>query len=314
MSNRRSTSSFENDDFAYLYILSLKEFAESLGFKIPKNINPSWLIHNFQSKYKSHLIDYYKTKEENAKDSDEKLHWYDVVNRLTRQYYTWRNPSDTGRELYQLGIIDFELIQPESESIFSQHLNLIKSLQKIMPLPKGISLSITEPNPYLLDFNFKRNISEITKLKDLPQQFRAFDNVHYVKEFLKMFQEYTGLVNTKITKGGYEYDYSIEEVGFRDLLSLFIKKLKSEIKTSEFVDFIKGIKISNESDRHYLTTLDFLIKNASEISWYNTRDRAKFQESWRKFKNEFVPKVAKEMGHPSLIDFIGVDSPTARRV
>ena len=314
MTKKHSVYDFDSDDFAYLYFSTLRDFAESLGFKIPKNINPSWLVHNFQKKYKSHLKDIYEKKLDTVPQSPSETTNDELVLGTLNNSYYWKNPSEIGKRLYTLDVINFDIIEPEVGDIFTNHSNLIKSLKTIFRLPKGISLSITEPKPYLLKFDFKRDISEITKLPDLPPDFITFDANRYVKEFLKMFEEYTGFVNTKITKGGYEYDYNVEEVGFKDLLSLFLKKLKSEIKTSEFVDFIKGIKISDNYHRPYLTGLDFLIKNAGDISWYNTRHRTTFRESWQKFKNEFVPKVAKEMGHPSLIDFIGVDSPTARRV
>lgn len=282
-------SNYSTEDYAYLYFDALRDFATSRGFNVPKRINVSWLVDNFQEDFLESLVD---------KDPD-------ILDRVKYG----KNPTNLGRILFQLGIIDFDKIQ--NDMFTDSHKGLVKLAIKRMNLPKFAKVKVEEPEPLKIlvkiDVDYEKMVQNPTS--------KQFNFDHRVEIFRNTLSEISGIKKGNYTSGFLTVSHSNPEfINDEKVINAYIKRLRQEVKNSpEYSDFIKSIRLGGSVNREGFTTLRIIFDGAKDFAHMGRVRRDYCKEKFYRFANGFAKKVAEEMGYPSLPNFVKAISPTLER-
>lgn len=282
-------SNYSTDDYAYLYFDALRDFAASQGFNVPKRINVSWLIDNFQDLFLESLV---------SVDPD-------ILDRVKYR----KQPTQLGQILVKLGIIDFDKIQ--NEMFTDSNKGLIKLAIKRMNLPKFAKVEITESEPLKVLVKFQVDYEKMVQ----NPNFIPIVYHHKVILFQDTLTEVSG-----IKLGSYNSGFltvissSPVFINEEKVLNAYIKRLRQEVKNSpEFSDFIKSIRLGGSLNPDGYTNIKVIFDGAKDFTNLGRVRRDYLKEKFRSFANEFAKKVAEEMGYPSLPKFVKIISPTLER-
>jgi len=282
-------SNYSSDDYAYLYFDALRDFAASQGFNVPKRINVSWLIDNFQDLFLESLV---------SVDPD-------ILDRVKYR----KSPSSLGQILVGLGFIDFDKIQ--NEMFTDSHKGLMKLAIKRMNLPKFAKVEITESEPLKVLVKFQVDYEKMVQNPNfIPivynQKVDLFKNTLAEVSGIKLGNYNSGFLTVISSSPVF--------INEEKVLNAYIKRLRQEVKNSpEFSDFIKSIRSGGSLNPDGYTNLKVIFDGAKDFANLGRVKRDYSKEKFRSFANEFAKKVAEEMGYPSLPKFVKIISPTLER-
>lgn len=282
-------SNYAQDDYAYLYFDALRDFATSRGFNVPKRINVSWLVDNFQEDFLESLVD-------KAPDI------------LDRVKYS-KQPARLGKVLIDIGVIDFDKIQ--NDMFTDTHKGLVKLAIKRMNLPKFAKVQVEESEPLRILVKIEVDYEKMVQ-NPTSKQFN-FD--HRVEIFRDTLSEISGIKKGNYTSGFLTVSHSSPEfINDEKVINAYIKRLRQEVKNSpEYSDFIKSIRLGGSVNREGFTTLRIIFDGAKDYANMGRPRREYSKEKFLRFANGFAKKVAEEMGYPSLPIFVRAISPTLER-
>jgi hypothetical protein len=282
-------SNYSSDDYAYLYLDALRDFAASQGFNVPKRINVSWLIDNFQELFLESLVSF---------DPD-------ILDRVKYR----QKPSQLGEILVKLGLIDFDKIQ--NEMFTDSHKGLMKLAIKKMNLPKFAKVEITESEPLKVLVKFQVDYEKMVQNPNfIPivyhQKVDSFKNTLTEVSGIKLGNYNSGFLTVISSSPVF--------INEEKVLNAYIKRLRQEVKNSpEFSDFIKSIRSGGSLNGDGYTNIKVIFDGAKDFPNLGRVRRDYSKEKFRSFANEFAKKVAEEMGYPSLPKFVKIISPTLER-
>lgn len=282
-------SNYSIDDYAYLYFDALRDFAASQGFNVPKRINVSWLIDNFQDLFLESLV---------SVDPD-------ILDRVKYR----QKPSQLGEILVKLGLIDFDKIQ--NEMFTDSHKGLMKLAIKKMNLPKFAKVEITESEPLKVLVKFQVDYEKMVQNPNfIPiiyhQKVDSFKNTLAEVSGIKLGNYNSGFLTVISSSPVF--------INEEKVLNAYIKRLRQEVKNSpEFSDFIKSIRSGGSLNPDGYTNIKVIFDGAKDFANLGRVRRDYSKEKFRSFANEFAKKVAEEMGYPSLPKFVKIISPTLER-
>lgn len=283
-------SNYSSDDYAYLYFDALRDFAASQGFNVPKRINVSWLIDNFEDLFLESLVSF---------DPD-------ILDRV--KYYR-RKPTKLGEILVKIGLIDFDKIQ--NEMFTDSHKGLVKLAIKRMNLPKFAKVEITESEPLKVLVKFQVDYEKMVQNPNfIPivyhQKVDSFKNTLAEVSGIKLGNYNSGFLTVISSSPVF--------INEEKVLNAYIKRLRQEVKNSpEFSDFIKSIRSGGSLNPDGYTNIKVIFDGAKDFANLGRVRRDYSKEKFRSFANEFAKKVAEEMGYPSLPKFVKIISPTLER-
>lgn len=282
-------SNYSSDDYAYLYFDALRDFATSRGFNVPKRINVSWLVDNFQEEFLQSLVSV-------------------DPNILEKVKYS-KNPMSLGRTLIQIGVIDFDKIQ--NEMFTDTHKGLIKLAIKRMNLPKFVKVRVEEQEPLKIVVKLEVDYEKMVK----NPTSKPFNFDYRVELFRDTLSEISGIKKGNYTSGFLTVlNFNPEFINDEKVINAYIKRLRQEVKNSpEYSDFIKSIRLGGSVNREGFTTLRIVFDGAKDFAYTGRVRRDYSKQKFNSFQNEFTKKVAEEMGYPSLPNFVKAISPTLER-
>jgi len=281
-------ANYTSEDYSFLYLDALRDFAISEGFPIAKRINISWLIDNFQQKFLE------KLQSENEG--------------LYISKYNFGNPTRLGQILVQAGILSFERLNQDKFS--ETHRGLLKTAIKMLGLPKYIKVNVIEEEP--MDLNLQFVVDYFAMAKDPKSE--SFQYLRDKNKFIDILVDASGSQTGRSTSGRLEVDaFNPIYENMDKVVNEYLKKLRLSIKTSsEFSDFIKSIKIDSlSSDGGIILKSTF--EGANDFRYKTRLQREHLREKFEEFRRVFAKRIADEMGYPGLKNLVKIISPTLER-
>ena len=291
--NQDLSQYLEDYDYALVFFDMLRDYAFSKNPNLKKNINMSFLMSNFLDDFMRH---------------------HNITKESLRYTGSSRVPETIGRELFEKGLYDLYIYNPDEK--FTQKFGtIIQKLIKTLNIPSDIGIDFTEETPNEIEIMFSIPYSELVKKSEseMPSYSNIFSNTYRggvagnkAQKLISLIYDWFNLKKGRPITGGVEISAFTNLKDRESWTKLFLKDLRAKIKNnSELNERIKAIKLTEKGPRN---DIDVILKDPSQY------------ESWsRKSENRVIVQnifdsIKKLISSEGLnLNLFNIDSPTWRR-
>lgn len=283
----------EDYDYALIFFDMLRDYAFSKNPSLRKNINMSFLMSNFLDDFMRH---------------------HNITKESMRYVSGSRVPESVGRELFEKGLYDLYIYNPE-EKITQKFGTVIQKLIKTLKIPSDIKIDFVEDVPNEINIEFSIPYSELVKKQEteLESYLQIFGNHynyrgsgHKAYKLIELIYYWLNLSKGRPTTGGVDISSSTNLIDRESWTKSFLKELRAKIRNNpELNGRIKSIKLTEKGPRN---EIDVILKDPSQYeSWMRRSEN-------RVIVQNIFDSIKKLISSEGLNEnLFNIDSPTWRK-